>query len=59
MEKNNNTNSDKELCSFSPELISTKNLGDFIPIDFIDNGLVENKPLEPETPFSLFIWPLI
>ena len=24
---------------------------------FIDNGLIDNKPLEP--PYSLFIWPLI
>jgi len=26
---------------------------------FIDNGLIDNKPLEPEIPYSLFIWPLI
>lgn len=26
---------------------------------FIDNGLIENKPIAPETPLSLFIWPLI
>lgn len=59
MEKNNNTKSDKELCSFSPELISTKNLEDFIPIKFDDIGLFDNKQFSPEIPYSLFIWPLI
>lgn len=59
MEKNNNTNLDKELCLSSPELISTKFLEDFIPIKFDDIGLFDNKPFSPEIPYSLFIWPLI
>ena len=41
------------------KLISTKLLDLSIPIDFVDNGLIDNKPLEPEIPYSLFIWPLI
>ena len=40
-------------------LISTKLLDISIPIDFVNNGLIDNKPLEPEIPYSLFIWPLI
>ena len=41
------------------KLISTRLLDISIPIDFVDNGLIDNKPLEPEIPYSLFIWPLI